>query len=65
MSKKQVPGMYIRVCKEVFIDVPKGLSYEDALEYARQAEGDGNLEFDLRIDVLFEDGTVANEAGWE
>jgi hypothetical protein len=65
MKRQQVEGIYIRVTKEAFINIPNpDMTYEEVLEYANQEDSKGNLEFDLHIDVLFKDGTVANEAGW-
>lgn len=64
--KKQIEGMYVRVLKEVFVDIPDpSMTYEETLAYAAKLEANGDLEYELYIDVLFEDGSVANEAGWE
>ena len=57
-------GMYIRIEKSAHIDFPEGMTYEEALEYGRQQDAAGNLEFDLFIDVMYEDGEIANEAGY-
>jgi hypothetical protein len=40
------------------------MGYEEALEYARQKDAEGNLEYDLFINVMYEDGEIANEAGF-
>ena len=58
-------GMYLRVEKSANFDIPEGMGYEEALEYARQKDAEGSLEFDLYINVLYEDGEVANEAGFD
>lgn len=58
-------GLYLRVEKSASLDIPDGLTYEEALAYAHQQDAEGNLEYGLYINVMFEDGEVANEAGWE
>lgn len=57
--------MYLRIEKSANIDIPEGMTYEQALDYANQMDSEGNLEFDLYIDVMDEGGEVVNEAGWE
>ena len=57
-------GMYLRVEKSTNFDIPEGMGYEEALEYARQKDAEGNLEYDLFINVMYEDGEIANEAGF-
>jgi hypothetical protein len=65
MRKIAKNGLYLEIKKTSTIDIPEGLSYEEALQYAHQQDFGGNLEYNLFINVLYEDGTIANEAGYE
>jgi hypothetical protein len=57
-------GMYLRIETITNIEIPAGLTYDEAIAYAHQQNCEGNLEPDLYIDVCYEDGAVANEAGF-
>ena len=58
-------SLYLRIEKSVNIDIPDGMTYQQAIDYAHQMDADGDLEFDLFIDVMDEGGEVVNETGWE
>jgi hypothetical protein len=60
--KKATKGMYLRIAKEAIIDIPEGMTYEEALAYAHQQDADGGLPFDMYIDVMDEDGEVVEES---
>ena len=49
-------GMYIMITKTATIDVPDGMTREQAFEYAFNREGD--VEFDLDV-VIKDEGGVA------
>ena len=57
--------LYLRIEKVANIDIPEGLSYEAAIEYGRQQDAEGFLYYDLFIDVMYADGDVANESGYQ
>ena len=57
-------GLYLRIKKSTNIDIPEGMSYEEAITYGHQQDALGGLEYDLYIDVMYESGDVANEAGY-
>lgn len=58
-------GLYLRIEKSTNVNIPEGLSYKEAIEYGYTKDLEGSLEYDLYIDVMYEDGEVANEAGYE
>ena len=61
----QLADMYVRIEKVGSVEIPDGMSYEEALDYANQQDSEGLVYFDLYIDVCDQDGEVVNEAGWE
>jgi hypothetical protein len=62
---KSHEGFYLRISKQADINIPEGMTYEEALAYAHQQDAEGALDFDLYIDVMNEDGECVNEAHWE
>ena len=63
--KTQLPDMFLRIKKVGSVEIPDGMTYEEAIDYAINQDSEGVVYFDLYIDVCTNDGEVVNEAGWE
>ena len=57
--------LYVRIEKVASIEVKDGMTYEEAIAYGGSMESEGNLEYDLYLDVIDDCGEVVNEAGWD
>lgn len=56
--------MYVRVEKSGTVEIPKGATYEEAIDYAYAQDAEGCIEFDLSIEVMDDSGEVITEADW-
>ena len=57
--------LFIRIRKETFIEVPEGMTYEQALAHGVDTDSTGAPEYELFVDVTDSEGNVQNEAGWD